>query len=71
MTKTNKTLLCALFALVLTLACAFTIMPTVTTVHAAETKIKYLTNPKGTASTTSLSGTTDAIDSSNPENVLI
>lgn len=37
MTKTNKTLLCALLALVLTLACALTIMSTVTTVHAAET----------------------------------
>lgn len=37
MTKTNKTLLCALLALVLTLACALTIMPTATTVHAAET----------------------------------
>lgn len=37
MTKTNKTLLCALLALVLTLACALTIMPTVTTAHAAET----------------------------------
>lgn len=37
MTKTNKTLLCALLALLLTLACALTIMPTVTTVHAAET----------------------------------
>lgn len=70
MTKTNKTLLCALLALVLTLACALTIMPTVTTVHAAETKIKYLTNPKETTSSNSLSGTTDAIDSSNPENVL-
>ena len=46
MTKTNKTLLCALLALVLTLACALTIMPTVTTVHAAEESI-MLTFPGG------------------------
>lgn len=39
MTKTNKTLLCALLALVLTLACALTIMPTVTTVHAADESV--------------------------------
>lgn len=46
MTKTNKTLLCALLALVLTLACALIIMPTVTTVHAAEESI-MLTFPGG------------------------
>ena len=46
MTKTNKTLLCALLALVLTLACALTIMPTVTTVNAAEESI-MLTFPGG------------------------
>ncbi len=46
MTKTNKTLLCALLALVLTLAFALTIMPTATTVHAAEESI-MLTFPGG------------------------
>ena len=44
MTKTNKTLLCALLALVLTLACALTIMPTVTTVHAAEKVYRLVTD---------------------------
>lgn len=44
MTKTNKTLLCALFALVLILACALTIMPTVTTVHAAEKVYRLVTD---------------------------
>lgn len=44
MTKTNKTLLCALLALVLTLACALTIMPTVTTAHAAEKVYRLVTD---------------------------
>lgn len=44
MTKTNKTLLCALLALFLTLACALTIMPTVTTVHAAEKVYRLVTD---------------------------
>lgn len=44
MTKTNKTLLCALLALVLTLACALTIMPTVTIVHAAEKVYRLVTD---------------------------
>ena len=44
MTKTNKTLLCALLALVLILACALTIMPTVTTVHAAEKVYRLVTD---------------------------
>lgn len=44
MTKTNKTLLCALLALVLTLACALTIMPTAATVHAAEKVYRLVTD---------------------------
>lgn len=44
MTKTNKTLLFALLALVFTLACALTIMPTVTTVHAAEKVYRLVTD---------------------------
>ena len=44
MTKTNKTLLCALLALVLTLACALTIMQTAATVHAAEKVYRLVTD---------------------------
>lgn len=50
MTKTNKTLLCALLALVLTLACALTIMPVAgTKANAAESSVEYILNPDGTA----------------------
>lgn len=42
MTKTNKTLLCALLALVLTLACALTIMPVVGTKANAAEGDKYV-----------------------------
>ncbi len=46
MTKTNKTLLCALLALVLTLACALTIMPVAgTKANAAEKRVEYILNP--------------------------
>lgn len=46
MTKTNKTLLCALLALVLTLACALTIMPVAgTKANAAEKREEYILNP--------------------------
>lgn len=46
MTKTNKTLLCALLALVLTLACALTIMPVAgTKANAAQSSVEYILNP--------------------------
>ena len=46
MTKTNKTLLCALLALVLTLACALTIMPFAgTKANAAQSSVEYILNP--------------------------
>ncbi len=54
MTKTNKTLLCALLALVLTLACALTIMPVAGTKANAENGVK--TYRKITASMEDWSG---------------
>lgn len=46
MTKTNKTLLCALLALVFTLACALTIMPVAgTKANAAQSSVEYILNP--------------------------
>lgn len=45
MTKTNKTLLCALLALVLTLACALTIMPVAGTKANAEEETIILSFP--------------------------
>ena len=53
MTKTNKTLLCALLALVLTLACALTIMPVAGTKANAAEGSKYV---KVTALTEDFSG---------------
>ncbi len=53
MTKTNKTLLCALLALVLTLACALTIMPVADTKANAADGSKYV---KVTALTEDFSG---------------
>lgn len=60
MTKTNKTLLCALLALVLTLACALTIMPVAgTKANAAESSVEYILNPDGkTNANTDISGST-------------
>lgn len=73
MTKTNKSLLCALLATVLVLTCALALLPVAlpTSANAATNTITYLTNPSAeNKSNPAVTGDFTAIDSTNTDNTL-